>query len=105
MVIVVFRARMRPNLGDDYLACNQRMLEIAQSMPGFVSVKGYTAADGEGVSIHVWETADQLRAWIEHPEHLEAKERGRQDYYEDYTCFVCEDPRQYGFSRSEMKTS
>ena len=102
MVVVVFRSRMRPNLGDDFLACNKRMNEIAKSLPGFISVKGFTADDGEQVSIHLWETAEQLRAWTEHPEHLEAKERGRRDYYEEYTCFICEDPRKYGFSLQDV---
>jgi heme-degrading monooxygenase HmoA len=103
MIFVVFRSRKRPNLGDDYSACNKRMNEIAKSLPGFISVKGFTADDGESVSIHLWETAEQLRVWVEHPEHLEAKERGRREYYEDYTCYICEDPRQYGFSRQEAK--
>ena len=99
MLVAVFRSRLRPNLGDDYLACNERMREIATSLPGFISVKGFVATDGERVSVHEWESPEQFRAWVEHPEHLEAKQRGRLDYYENYTCYICEKPRVYGFER------
>jgi heme-degrading monooxygenase HmoA len=73
MVVVVFRARIRPEFKDEYYALADRMAEIARSLPGFISWKGYHAEDGERVSIHEWETPEQLRAWREHPEHLNAQ--------------------------------
>jgi heme-degrading monooxygenase HmoA len=99
MLVAIFRSRLRPNLGEDYQTCNKRMKEILGSLPGFISCKGFTASDGERVSIVEWDSPEHFRAWVEHPEHLEAKERGRQDYYEDYTCYICDDPKVYGFSR------
>lgn len=99
MLVAIFRSRLRPNLGEEYQACNQRMNEIARSLPGFISVKGFVASDGERVSVHEWESPERFRAWVEHPEHLEAKMRGRQDFYEDYTCYICDAPKVYGFSR------
>ena len=101
MIVAIFRSRLRPNLGEDYQECNARMNEIAKSLPGFISVKGFVASDGERVSIHEWESAEQFRVWVEHPEHQEAKVRGRQDYYEDYTCYICDEPKVYGFAREQ----
>jgi heme-degrading monooxygenase HmoA len=40
-------------------------------MPGYITHKGYVAEDGERVSIHYWETEEQLRAFRDHPEHRE----------------------------------
>ena len=97
MIVVVFRSRLRPNLGEDYVACTKRMWKIVESLPGFISAKGYTADDGEKVSIHEWESAEHFRAWEEHPEHVVAKERGRRDFYEDYSCYICDQPREYRF--------
>ena len=94
MIIVVFRSRLRPDLGEDYLACTNRMWEIVQSLPRFNSAKGYTADDGEKVSIHEWESAEHLRAW---EEHLEAKDLGRRHFYEDYSCYICDQPREYHY--------
>jgi len=97
MVVVIFRSRLRPNIEREYLASSQRMLEIAESLPGFISVKGYTADDGEKVSIHEWESLEHLRAWREHPEHLETQEIGRREFFEEYSCYVCDEPRRYSF--------
>lgn len=101
MVVAIFRARIRPENAKDYYALAERMGEIARSMPGFISWKGYFAEDGERVSVHEWESAEDLRAWRDHPEHVEARARGRRDFYDEYTLYVCENPRESRFSRGE----
>ena len=99
MVIVIFRARIRPDATAAYYALAEEMAEIARSLPGFISYKGYFAEDGERVSIHEWETPEHLRAWREHPRHAMAQERGRREFYDEYTLYVCEQPRESRFSR------
>lgn len=98
MVIVIFRSRIRDDNSAEFQALADRMYEIASSMPGFLSYKVYKNDDGERVSIHEWETPDHLRAWREHPEHAEAQKLGREKFYEDYTLYVCESPRESRFS-------
>ena len=100
MVVAVFRARIRPENADEYYALVDEMAAIARSMPGFVSFKGYFAQDGERVSVHEWESAECLRAWREHPAHVAVQERGRREFYEEYTLYVCEQPRESRFSRT-----
>jgi heme-degrading monooxygenase HmoA len=102
MVIAVFRARIRSESTEEYYALADEMAEIAREMPGFRSWKSYFSEDGERVSIHEWESEDQLRAWREHPEHVRAQERGRLQFYEDYTLYVCENPRESRFRRPEQ---
>ncbi len=99
MVVAVFRARIRPEARDAYYALADQMAEIARAMPGFVSWKGYFAEDGERVSIHEWDSAEHLNAWRTHPEHVKTQELGRQKFYEEYTLYVCEAPRESRFSR------
>ena len=93
MVVVIFRSRIRPENTERYYALVEKMAKIARAMPGFISWKGYFADDGERVSIHEWETPEELRAWREHPEHRVVQALGRQDFYEEYTSFVCDNPR------------
>ena len=99
MVVAVFRARIRPEHADEYYALAERMGEIARSLPGFVSWKGYHADDGERVSVHEWETPEHLRAWREHPEHVAAQALGRERFYEAYTLHVTEPIRESRFER------
>jgi heme-degrading monooxygenase HmoA len=77
------------------------MAKIATSMSGFVSYKAYTSTDGERVSIHEWESAEHLRAWREHPEHKKMQAFGRENFYREYTLYVCDSPRESGFTREE----
>jgi heme-degrading monooxygenase HmoA len=100
MVVVVFRSRVRPECAERYYALADKMADIARSMPGFISYKGYFAEDGERVSIHEWETPEQLRAWREHPEHVEVQAIGRAEFYEEYTLYVADSPRTSRFRRT-----
>ena len=77
MVIVLFRSRLRLEAGEEYHRTAQRLLELAQSMPGFVSFKTFTADDDERVAIAEFESEEAVRAWYAHPEHLKAQQRGR----------------------------
>jgi heme-degrading monooxygenase HmoA len=103
MVVIVFRSRIRPENAERYYTLAEKMAEIARSMPGFVSWKAYFAEDGERVSIHEWESAEHLRAWREHPEHLKAQALGRAEFYQEYTSYVCENPRTAQFSSATTK--
>lgn len=74
-------------------------MELATSMPGFVSYKVYVADDGERCSVIEFESGEQLRAWREHPEHREAQRIGRERYYQEYSLVVADPARQSRFER------
>ena len=99
MVTAVFRSRLRAENTDGFQRLADRMLQIAQSMPGFVSYKVYVADDGERCSIIEFESPELLRAWREHPEHREAQRLGRECFYEEYTLQVSEPARESRFKR------
>jgi heme-degrading monooxygenase HmoA len=97
MVIVLIRTRLRPDHDRAaYQALNGTMFELVQRIPGFVSVAGYTG-DGEEVGVVRFATLAALRAWREHPEHLVAQERGRAEFYSQYTIEVCDVIRAHDF--------
>jgi heme-degrading monooxygenase HmoA len=85
MILTVFRSRTRP---DADLARAERvgvrMYELAARMPGFISYKDFTAADGETVTIVEFESEETQRAWREHPEHVEAQRFAREALLAEY---------------------
>lgn len=89
MVVTVFRSRLKPECQEEYAAWAARMSELARSMPGYISHKGFTAPDGERVTIVEFETEADLRAWAAHPEHAAAKTRGREAFYAEYSVQTC----------------
>jgi len=99
MVMVVFRSKLRPGVEEEFGELADKMMEIAESMPGFVSYKVFQAEDGERASIIHFESIEQLQAWRTQPEHLAAQQRGRESFYEEYSLIVSEPYRDNDFKR------
>jgi heme-degrading monooxygenase HmoA len=100
MYLTVFRNRKCPDMDvDAYQADNARMEELAAAMPGFISIKGFVADDGEVVALSEWACEADAKAWGSHPEHAVVQARGRADYYDSYTLYSCTDPKVRGYER------
>jgi heme-degrading monooxygenase HmoA len=99
VIVTVFRSRVQPGLQDEYLALVERMRQIAVTIPGYVSHKGFWAEDGERVTIVEFDHEEGQRAWRLHPEHLEAQRQGRLRYYQAYDLKVCSVLHQSRFER------
>jgi heme-degrading monooxygenase HmoA len=97
MVVVVFRARVKPGIGKDYQETGARMLDLATQMPGFVSYREYASTDGEELAVVEFESQETMAAWRAHPEHLEAQRLGRERWYAEYRITVCDMVRDYSF--------
>jgi heme-degrading monooxygenase HmoA len=87
-IVTVFRNRLRDDL-DGYQETADDMLATASAMPGFVSFKQFTAADGERVSVIEFDTWEHQHAWGNHPDHRGAQQRGRAEWYAEYRIQVC----------------
>jgi len=100
MMVVVFRARRTAEGdGEEYRRWVLHMSYLARKMPGYISHKGYVAEDGDRLTLFEWESADTLRAWATHPEHIPVKKLGREKFYTEYHLQVCELVRESKFSR------
>lgn len=100
MVVVIFGTTVREGADlADYKARSERMDELVQQIPGFLSVKSYTAADGEEISVARFASEEALDAWRFQPEHVVAQRKGREDYYASYWVQVCATIRAYQFQR------
>ncbi len=51
MTAVGFRSHLRPHADEDYAKRSPEMFGCASKMPGFRSMKGYTANDGESLTL------------------------------------------------------
>ncbi len=88
-VVTVFRSRLRDDHVDAYAAHAAEMAALARTMPGLVDFKGFTADDGERVTLVTFETPEAQAAWRRHMDHAAAQRRGRADYYAEYRLQVC----------------
>ena len=102
MIVTVFRSRLLPGVKDDYLSLVNRMNELAQTMPGYISHKGFFADDGERVTVVEFESEEGMRAWRMNAEHREAQRKARDIYYAAYSVQVCEVKREARFDRNKQ---
>ncbi|MBI3703551.1 MAG: antibiotic biosynthesis monooxygenase [Rhizobiales bacterium] len=100
MIVTVFRSRLMPDVRDDYLALAARMNELAKTMPGYISHKGFFADDGERVTVVEFESEEGMRAWRMHPEHRAAQKKARETYYASYSAQICDVKREAKFDRN-----
>ena len=104
MFLVVFRNRKRADIDQAaYDAEAERMEELARQQPGFISFKSYAADDGEVVAVSEWDDEASALAWRLVAEHRTAQQRGRTDYYQEYTLFACAEPRVHRFTRKDVQ--
>jgi heme-degrading monooxygenase HmoA len=99
MILTVFRSRVRPEAQEEYERWAARIAELARTIPGYVSHKGFVAEDGERVTIVEFESEQAQRAWSLHPEHVDAKKKGRASFYSEYRIQVCGVQRDSAFPK------
>ena len=103
MIVTVFRSRLMPGVREEYLILAARMNELAKTMPGYISHKGFFADDGERVTVVEFESEEGMRAWRMHPEHREAQKKAREGYYAEYSVQICQVTRESKFKREAAK--
>ncbi len=99
-IVTVFRSRLRADAASNgYAKLAARMEERARAMTGFIDFKTFQAADGERVSIIVFDTREHQTAWRDDPEHRDAQQSGRESFYEEYSISICEERSHRAFRR------
>ena len=98
MVVTIFRNRLKPENLAEYYEWAERIAALAQTMPGYVSHKGFTAEDGERVTIVEFADEASQRGWSTEMQHVEAKKKGRADFYTEYKIQVCSVQRESTFT-------
>jgi heme-degrading monooxygenase HmoA len=79
------------------------MVELAQTMPGYLGIESARDADGFGITVSYWRDEESISAWKRQSEHVLAQERGKGEWYEHYEIRVAKVERSY--SGPKNKTS
>ena len=99
MVVIIFRSKLTADAGQDYADLDAELFAAAQAHPGFIAVKSYEAEDGERLSVVWWQDRETLEQWRRHARHGEAKQLGRERWYEYYRVEIAEVYRESHFDR------
>ena len=99
---------MQPTLAIESLAGHRDFRALAKTMPGYISHKSFVADDGERVTIVEFADEQSQRVWATNLQHVEAKKKGRADFYTEYKLQICTVVRESVFdvnSRQSAATS
>lgn len=89
MIVIITRSRLAPGVQDEYGLMAREMSELARTIPGHISHKGFVAEDGEKVTIVEFESEEALQAWKVHPRHLAAKKLGFTKFFSVFKYQIC----------------
>ena len=87
-VAVIFTTEQSDDL-DGYALMAERMETLARQQPGFLGIESVRNG-ARGVTVSYWRDLDAIRAWRDHPEHLEAQRLGRERWYRNWRLRVVE---------------
>lgn len=105
MVLTIFRSRLKPEAVEEYYEWAARIAALAKTMPGYLSHQGFVADDGERVTIVEFESEETQRAWSTNLQHIEAKKKGRADFYTEYKLQICKVERESLFKAKSTAES
>jgi heme-degrading monooxygenase HmoA len=97
--VVLFRIHLRDDIDPAaYQQTFERMLELAQGVPGFRGIEGFTGEDGSELAVAWFDSDEAIAEWKEQPEHRAAQERARREFFASYDLTIAETGRQYEWS-------
>ncbi|WP_448319030.1 antibiotic biosynthesis monooxygenase family protein [Streptomyces sp. CO7] len=86
---------------DGYGETSARMEELVKEVPGFLGMDHAKTPGGLSITVGYFRDADALTRWRSHAEHRSAQERGRAQWYENYTLHIAKVERSHAFTRTE----
>lgn len=68
----------------------EKIENIVNNFPGYLGIDSVRNDDNVGVTVSYWDSLESINNWRFNLDHMEAKEKGKEIWYEKYTIRVCE---------------
>ena len=91
---VIFTSTQNENT-EGYSEMAEKMETLAKQQKGFLGID--SARNELGITVSYWETLEAIKNWKQQSEHLQAQQKGRQDWYSWYNVRICKVEREYEF--------
>ncbi|CAL2107666.1 Heme-degrading monooxygenase HmoA [Tenacibaculum sp. 190524A02b] len=93
---VIFSSSLSDNT-EGYSEMADRMELLAKKQPGYLGIE--YARSEIGITVSYWESLEAITAWKNNIEHTEARQMGREKWYQQYHLRICKVEREYGFKK------
>ncbi|MFF8833897.1 antibiotic biosynthesis monooxygenase family protein [Streptomyces sp. NPDC015130] len=90
---------LRPEDPEGYAETSDRMEELVEKVPGYLGSESARNPGGIGITVAYFRDLEALDAWRLDSEHMAAKARGREQWYDSYSLHIGRVERSYSFER------
>ncbi len=94
---VIFTSLMAEN-DKGYNSMSDKMVALASEQEGFLGIE--SARNELGITVSYWEDLESIKKWKNNTEHTEARNLGREQWYENFKVRICKVERDYGLGKS-----
>lgn len=91
--VIFTSTRSKGNNG--YQEMSELMESLASKQQGFLGVN--SARNDVGITVSYWESLEAIKNWKQQTEHLQAQQKGRNEWYSWYNVKICKVEREYEF--------
>jgi heme-degrading monooxygenase HmoA len=95
MYYAVIFTSIRTEEEEGYAETATKMVELAKAQPGYIGME--SARSEIGITVSYWESLEAIKNWKANMEHLEAQEKGRTTWYNNYKVRIAKVEREYEF--------
>ncbi|MCI0764139.1 antibiotic biosynthesis monooxygenase [Bacillus sp. TL12] len=98
---VIFTSQLSQDT-TDYNDVAEKMEKLAKKQPGFIDIESVRDQSGLGITISYWESLEAIKQWRENAAHTIARQRGREQWYEQFHMRICLVEKEYDFHRKGL---
>lgn len=88
---------LRTEVDEGYIEMAEKMEELAKQQEGYLGIE--SARSDVGITVSYWNSLDAILQWKNNVAHIEAREKGRSDWYQRFKVRICKVERDYGFEK------
>ncbi|HKK13023.1 MAG TPA: antibiotic biosynthesis monooxygenase [Flavobacteriaceae bacterium] len=92
---VIFTSTQNQNI-EGYEEMANKMERLAKQQPGYLGMD--TAKNEVGITVSYWKSLEAIKHWKQQAEHVEAQQKGRNNWYSWYHIRICKVERDYEFN-------
>lgn len=93
---VIFTS-IRTEVDKGYNEMSDKMVQLAFKQKGFLGVE--SARNELGITVSYWDSLEAIKKWKYNNKHTEAREKGRDEWYQQFKVRICKVEYEYGFEK------
>jgi heme-degrading monooxygenase HmoA len=88
---------LRTSIDKGYLETAKQMEDLAKLEEGYLGIE--SAREEIGITVSYWQSLEAIVKWKNNMDHAEARNLGREQWYEKFKVRICKVERDYCFGK------